>query len=47
MKKAVYAVCGTAMITTAVLVRSLGDGGSELVALLLADLPANQRRGMR
>lgn len=35
MKKTSYAVCGSLMITTAVLIRSLGNGGLEVAALLL------------
>ncbi len=56
MKKVAYAVLGSLMVTTAVLVRNLGDGGSELVALLViglvvlmgsADLPTNAKGGTR
>ncbi len=55
MKKTAYALCGTAMITIATLTRSLGDGGLELLALMIvglvlmvasADLP-QQRKGAR
>ncbi len=54
MKKITYAVLGSLLVTTAVLLRTLGDGGSELVALMLiglvllvgsVDLPANSQRG--
>lgn len=33
MKKVTYAVLGSVMVTTAVLLRTLGDGGSELMAV--------------
>lgn len=51
-KKIAYALLGTVMIIIAVLVRSLADGGAELVGLLMlglvlliasADLPANRK----
>ena len=38
MRRAVYATCGTAMLITAVILRTLADGGIELVLLALLGL---------
>lgn len=52
VKKSIYAILGGLMILAAALIRSLADGGSELVLLLVlglmlliasADLPESKR----
>lgn len=38
MRRTTYAACGTLMLITAVMLRTLADGGAELVLLALVGL---------